>query len=135
MILRTVDGRVAMSGKELAVAIPESGEARYEVSPGTIGGRLDVLIPEGQSVGGRVILGVPDGQGEFDELVITSPRTLEVDASGRVALTLSEYVQVGGALSAVAEKLGEFEARLSALEHLVTPEAPETMPGPSGEEE
>lgn len=112
MILRSVDGLVAISGKELALAIPVSGDVRYEVSPGSVGGRLDVLIPEDQDETlGRVILVVGE-----DELVITSPRTLEVTADGTVSLTLSEYIQLGNALSAIPAKLGEMEWRVAALE-------------------
>ena len=145
MILRSADGLVAMSGKELAVAIPSAGEVRYEVSPGSVGGCLCILIPEGQDETlGRVILVVPDGAGSSDELVITSPRTLEVTAGGKVALTLSEYVQASGALSAIPAKLGEFEGRIADLEALVglmgTPVEGEVPTGegttyPSGEGE
>lgn len=117
MILRSVDGLVAMGGKELAVAIPAAGEVRYEVSPGSVGGRLDVLIPEDQEeTSGRVILVVPDGTGGSDELVVTSPRTIRVSEDGTVSLTLSEYVQASAALSAIPAKLGELEGRIAALE-------------------
>ena len=117
MILRFVDGLVAMVGKELAVAIPAAGEVWYEVSPGSVGGRLDVLIPEDQEkTSGRVILVVPDGKGRLDELVITSPRTLEITGDGTVALTLSEYVQASAALSAIGAKLAGLEARIALLE-------------------
>ena len=112
MILRSVDGLVAMGGKELAVAIPAAGEVRYEVSPGSVGGRLDVLIPEDQEETlGRVILVVGE-----DELVITSPRTIRVSEDGTVALTLSEYVQVGAALPAIGAKLAGLEERIALLE-------------------
>ena len=117
MILRSVDGLVAMSGKELAVAIPAAGEVRYEVSPGSVGGRLDVLIPEDQEkTSGRVILVVPDGTGGSDELVVTSPRTIRVSKDGTVSLTLSEYVQVGAALPAIGAKLAGLEERIALLE-------------------
>lgn len=139
MILRTADGLVAMSCKELAVTIPVAGEVRYEVSPGSVGGSLCILIPEGQNETlGRVILEVPDGAGGSDELVVASPRTLEVTAGGKVALTLSEYVQASGALSAIPAKLGEFEARIAELEAMVglRPQMPETGTScPSGEGE
>ena len=142
MILRSVDGLVAMSGKELAVAIPASGDVRYEVSPGGMGGCFDVVIPkEQEETRGRVILEVPDGHGEHDELVITSPRTIRVSEDGAVSLTLSEYVQVSGALSAIPAMLGELEARVAALEAMCgAPVAlnvtiPGTGTGPSGEVE
>ena len=117
MILRSVDGLVAMSGKELAVAIPASGDVRYEVSPGGMGGCFDVVIPkEQEETRGRVILEVPDGHGEHDELVITSPRTIRVSEDGTVALTLSEYAQVSAALPAIGAKLAGLEDRIALLE-------------------
>jgi len=116
MVVRSFDGRIAISGKEVALAIPNTGEARYEVSGGAMGGRLDILIPEGETGGGQVVLLVPDGEGEFDELVVTEPRTLVVGEDGRVKLTLSEYVQAVGALAGIGAKLSEFEGRIAALE-------------------
>lgn len=133
MIVRSFDGRITMSGKEVAVAIPNAGEARYDVSAGTTGGRLDVLIPDGEPGGGCVALLVQDGKGEYDELVVTEPREFEVDLDGCVKLTLSEYVQVKNALSGIGAKLSEFEDRIAALEGA---SAPDTGEGcyPSGEE-
>lgn len=116
MVVRSFDGRIAMSGKDVALAIPNTGEVRYEVLAGKHGGRLDVLIPDGETGGGQVVLLVQDGKGEYDELVVTEPRVLVMDSDGRVKLTLSEYVQVGNALSGIGAKLSEFEGRIAVLE-------------------
>jgi len=113
MIVKSVDGLVVMSGKEIAVAIPNEGEIRYKVA---CGGRLDVLVPDGEPGGGRVVLLVPDGEGEFDELVVTEPRTLVVGEDGSVKLTLSEYVQVKNALAGIGAMLAQFEGRIAVLE-------------------
>ena len=147
MLVRSLDGTVSMSGSRVWVGIPNSGEFRYRVDPG-YGGTLSATWAEAEDEGGRtgrVILEVPDGHGEHDELVITSPRTIRVSEDGAVSLTLSEYVQVSGALSAIPAMLGELEARVAALEKTVAAHPmvalnPENVTisdegtGPSGEE-
>ncbi len=117
MILRSVDGSVELVGTRMSIGIPASGDARYILDAGA-GGRLNVSwmhSPCAVEQSGRVILVVGE-----DELVITSPRTLEVTEDGNVALTLSEYVQASAALPAIGTKLGEFEARIAALETAVS---------------
>ena len=75
----------------------------------------------------------------FALLVILADCTL-IQTDTFVALTLSEYVQVSGALSAIPAMLGELEARVAALEAMCgAPVAfnstiPGTGTGPSGEE-
>ena len=121
MLVYSLDGTVSMSGSRLWVGIPNSGEARYRVDAAA-GGALNVSWDEAEGgVGrtGRVVLEVLDGRGEHDELVITSPRTIRVSEDGTVALTLSEYAQVGGALSALPGMLAGLEGRIAALEAMV----------------
>lgn len=115
MILRSVDGSVELCGTRMGIGIPASGDARYTLCGGS-GGHLNVSwrdSPCVQEQSGRVILEVADGAGGSDELVITSPRTLEIAADGTVALTLSEYVQAAGAFPAIGAKLGELQKALA----------------------
>ena len=143
MLVRSLDGTVSMSGSRVWVGIPNSGEKRYRLGAGA-GGTLSATWAEAEDEGGRtgrVILEVPDRHGEYDELVLTSPRTIRVSEDGTVSLTLSEYVQASGALSAIPAMLGELEARVAALEAMCgAPVAlnvtiPGTGTGPSGEVE
>ena len=140
MILLSVDGTVSVSGSRLSVCIPSSGEARHQVEPGW-GGTLYANWadpPDAGGCSGRVVLEIPDRNGEYDELVLTSPRVIRVSEEGTVSLTLSEYAQVSGAFPAIGEKLGELEVRIAELEAMVglRPQMPETgTSSPSGEKE
>ena len=113
MILRSVDGSVELVGLRMSIGIPKSGDARYTLDSGA-GGQLNVSwmhspCVDGQS--GRVILVVGE-----DELVVTSPRVLDITGDGTVSLTLSEYVQASAALSAIPAKLAGLEGRIAVLE-------------------
>lgn len=127
MILRSVDGSVELCGTRMGIGIPASGDARY-ILDGGLGGYLNVSwlhSPCVQEQSGRVILEVADGKGGSDELVITSPRTLEIAADG----TAFDCCEAGRA----EVRIAELEKTVAAHPENVTISDEGT--GPSGEGE
>ena len=95
--------------------------------------RTELLIIAGATPGGEIRLRVFGN--DDDVMVISEPKRIVFGPDGTVMLTITDYIQLGAAMQHIPGKLGEFEARIAALEaavSLIGAPVPDEVPTSTG---